>query len=527
MTGALPEMGPSEERVWRRAERYLAEQQLTAARIAFESLLQRVPEHVPARVMLAGVILAEGRVREAAEHVLAATRVLPSDGNVIATVAQCLLRIGEMVAARDCLAHPEVMRTQSGSALATLAHVHQAMGDHVASLALMDRALAAGFDNPDFRYFRALQLQFNGRIDDARAELETCLRMGPTYGRASLTLARLGKQGSGERIDYIRAHLRSVERGSEDHAAFEFALYTELERLGETAQAFAALARGNAVMYGRLDHDIARESVLFDTLIERCTGNFLRPHEEPLEGPLPIFVIGLPRSGTTLLDRILGNHSEVISAGERSDFPRQLRWVADLNGHALIDGELLDRAERMDFAELGRRYLLQTQWRAPGKRYFVDKLPPNYMVAGLLQRALPRAPILHIVRPPMDVCFSNYKALFGDAYPHSYDLAALAAHYRDYRRLMRHWHAVLPGRILDVEYARLVADPEGVAREILAHCGLGYEAACIDVQSNSAPVATLSSAQVREPIHARSLGEWRRYEAELAPLAEALGGAAP
>jgi len=522
MTDALAQMGPSEERLWRRAERYLAEQQLTAARIAFESLLQRVPDHVPARVMLAGVILAEGRVREAAAHVLQATRVLPDDANVIATVAQCLLRIGEMAAARECLAHPEVLRTQTGSALATLAHVHQAMGDHVTSLALMDRALAAGFDNADFRYFRALQLQFNGRIDEALAELETCLRMGPTYGRASLTLARLGKQGSGNRIDYIRKHLDDVERGSEDHAAFEFALYTELEGLGEATQAFAALMRGNAVMYGRLDHDIARESALFDTLIERCTPDFLQPHAEAMQGPLPIFVIGLPRSGTTLLDRILGNHSEVVSAGERSDFPRQLRWVADLNGHALIDAELLDRAERMDFSELGRRYLLQTQWRAPGKRYFVDKLPPNYMVAGLLQRALPQAPILHIVRDPMDVCFSNYKALFGDAYPHSYNLEALGAHYLDYRRLMRHWHDVLPGRILDVEYSRLVADPAGVAREILAHCGLPYEAACIDVQSNPAPVATLSSAQVREPIHARSLGEWRRYATQLAPLDEAL-----
>jgi hypothetical protein len=153
----------------------------------------------------------------------------------------------------------------------------------------------------------------------------------------------------------------------------------------------------------------------------------------------------------------------------------------------------------------------------------MDKLPPNFMLAGLIHRALPHAPILHMVRDPIDVCFSNYKAMLGNSYSYSYDLTALASHYQQYRRLMQHWHAALPGRIFDVAYDELVGDPEAMARKIMEHCGLPYEAGCSDVTRNTTAVDTLSSAQVREGIHARTLGEWRRYEKQLQPLRDALG----
>jgi hypothetical protein len=223
-----------------------------------------------------------------------------------------------------------------------------------------------------------------------------------------------------------------------------------------------------------------------------------------------------------LLDRILGNHSRVTSAGELADFAHQLHWTADHSARQLLDGVLLQRLANVDFAEVGRRYLAQTQWRAQGSDFYIDKLPPNYMVAGLIAKALPHARILHLVRDPMDVCFSNYRALFGDSYPYSYDLDSLANYYREYRRLSAHWHDVMPGRILDVSYERLVSDTETVAREVLAHCGLEWQPGLTDLSRNAAPVATLSSAQVRESVHARSLGEWRRYEGQLSGLVGAL-----
>jgi tetratricopeptide (TPR) repeat protein len=507
-----------EHKLWLRAQRYVAEGQLTAAYIALQSLLQRAPGHAQARVLMAGVILAEGRLQEASTQVLAAARNMPPDAAGICMLAQCLLRVGEVNAARACFDHPEIARTRDAQALAQLAHVRQMLGEHRESLALMDRARALGFDNPDFRYFRAIQLQFNGRIAEAETELEACLRKGPTFGRASLTLARLNRQTeSSNHLAYIRAQLPRVPTNSEDHAAFEFAQYKELEDLGHYDDAWQALSRGNAIMYQRMQHDPQREVRLFDALIA-ATSSPPPPLPYSAEGPQPIFIVGLPRSGTTLLERILSNHSQVTSAGELGDFPRQMRWVADHHGRALLDETLISRLPRLDYARIGHRYLQQTQWRAEGRAWYVDKLPPNWMLVGLIRRALPNAPILHMVRDGMDACYSNYKALFGEAYPYSYNLDALGSHYLQYIRLMDHWHKSLPDQLMDVRYNDLVDDPEAMARRVLEYCGLPYEADTADVTRNAAPVATLSSAQVREPIHRRALGEWRRYAQQLEPL---------
>ena len=270
-------------------------------------------------------------------------------------------------------------------------------------------------------------------------------------------------------------------------------------------------------MRARTHHDTDADGRLIEQLI-RVFDTDATVDTDDLDGPTPIFIVGLPRSGTTLLERILGTHSQVASAGELTDLPKQLRWVANQHGHALLDETLLAATGTLDFTELGRRYLAQTQWRAQGRRFYVDKLPPNWMLVGHLRRALPRAKILHLVRDPMDVCFSNWRALFGDAYAYSYDFESLARHHAQYRRLMAHWHRVHPGFVLDVPYADLVNDTETICRRVLAFCGLPFEADCLDHTRNRSSVSTLSSAQVREPIHARGIGEWRRYATPLEPL---------
>jgi len=509
--------------LWDDGQRQVQNGRLHDAQASFESLVEIDPRHVPGRLLLAAVLLAQGRVRAAAEQTKSAAFALPNDADMICRVAQCLVKVGEINAARACMRHPEIGRTRSGPALAGLAHIDQGLNLHAEALALMDRARALGFDNPDFRYFRAIQLMFNGRVAEAEAELEGCLRLGPTFGRASLTLARLRKWTAGDNhLEFIRRRLGEVKQNTEDHAAFEFAQYKELEDLGRYEEAWAALERANAVMHARLKHPVLDEEALFDAIIARCDARFTRATAQRFAGPTPIFVVGMPRSGTTLLERILGNHSQVTSAGELADFSRQWRWVADLHGHRLVDQALVKSAETVDFAEVGRRYLEQTQWRANGRAYYVDKLPPNFMLAGFIRRALPQAKIVHMGRDPMDLCFSNYRALFGDAFAYSYDLESLAAHHRQYRRLMRHWQAVMPGAIHDVGYEALVRDPEATARALLEFCGLPFEAGCIDTAANPAPVATLSSAQVRERIHARALQEWKPYERQLAGLRAAL-----
>ncbi len=516
----------SSEQLWRNAQAALARNDARAAYASLLSLVRQTPAHANAHLLLGGIAHAEGRLRDATRHALDAARHVGPDAAQIASVINALLLVGEVVAARAMLAHPALASSRNAPLLAHLAGAEQMIGEHARALALLDRAIGAGLDNPDVRYLRGVQLTFNGRLDEAAAELERCLRLGPSYGRAAVTLARLRKQtAASNHLAQIDALAQRAQRGSEDHAAFEFARYKECEDLGLHDEAWSALERGNAIMAQRLRPDPQREQMRIDALIECCSTSFVEDRAEIRhEGPQPIFIVGMPRSGTTVLERILGNHTQVTSAGELGDFARQLRWAADHVTALPVDEAIFERAPRIDFAEVGRRYLAQTQWRAKGKPYFIDKLPINYLQVGFIRRALPQARILHMTRAATDVCFSNYRAFFGEGYAYSYELDALVAQYLDYRRLMRHWHNVMPGAMLDVSYDALTGDPERTARTVLDFCGLAFEPDALDIRSNATATATLSTMQVREGIRRRG-GDWQPYATQLGELRQKIDNA--
>jgi tetratricopeptide (TPR) repeat protein len=510
------------DRLWKRAERYLNENQIAAARVTLESLAQEAPQNIDVHLILGGIAWDEDRVRDATRHALDAAKMLPDDEFLIGDIVSALLQAGETVAARRALDHPVFKRTREFQALARAASFRYKLAEHADALELLDRAKTLGADGAEFRFSRGMQLVFNGRMKEAEAELDACLRMPNAPARATLELARLRKQTpQRNHLDDLARRTKTVADGSEEHAAIEFARYKELEDLGRYDEAWDALAHANAMMYARHSHDPAASRRLFENLIAATTPEFLKPADVVHEGPQPIFIIGMPRSGTTVVDRLIGNHSDVTLAGELDDFALQLRWAA--NHQSTLDDIVLERLPRIDYDELGRRYLDQTQWRAQGKPFFTDKLPRNWMVAGLIAKALPQARILHLVRDPMAVCFSNFRVMFADAFAHIYDLDALASHYLQYRRVIEHWHAAMPGRILDVVYSDLVQQPEATMRRVVDFCGLDWDPACVDLTLNESAVATLSTAQVREPIHARALEEWRHYETQLAPLKRALG----
>ena len=515
-------MTGSTERLWARAQNYLATEQIEAARVTLESLLVRDPAYIHAHLVLGGIAWKQDRMEDAVRHALDAARVVPDDGFSLLTVITGLLHVGEFLAARQCFQRPWFALTMDADLLAQAAALCHLMDDHPASLALYDRALAGGMDQLEFRFDRSLELSFNGRLQEAETELEHCAANGATNGRVYGELARLRRQTP------ERNHLQLLDRrvafaapGSMDKAAIEFARYKELEDLGRHDEAWIALARANAMLAARTRYDAAREERLHDGL-RAAFADTSAAAGIAHEGPLPIFIVGMTRSGTTLLDRILGNHSRVESAGELGDFARQLRHVAGRCAKEMLDERLIERLHGLDYAEVGQRYLAQTQWRAKGRPFFVDKMPLNWLLAGPIQRALPQARILHLVRDPMDVCFSNLRAFFGEVHGWSYDWPRLAHYYQQYRRMMAHWHAVMPGQILDVDYTELVRDPEAMARKVFAFCGLDYEEGCLDLSRNTTAVATLSMAQVRGGIHARHFEEWRPYEAHLTELRAAI-----
>jgi hypothetical protein len=238
----------------------------------------------------------------------------------------------------------------------------------------------------------------------------------------------------------------------------------------------------------------------------------------------PVFVLGMPRTGTTLVERILASHTDVFAAGELNNFAMQLMTAlrALSAEKKLTRDELVEVSAQLDFARLGESYLASSRPLTGHTAHFIDKMPLNFLYVGLIHLALPNAKIINLQRDPMDTCYAIYKQLFVDAYPFSYDLEELANYYVSYRQLMEHWNVVLPGVVHTVHYEALVADLEKESRRLLEYCGLDWQPRCLQFHENREASTTASSAQIRRPIYTSSVGKWRNYGAQLQPVAAIL-----
>lgn len=505
---------------WQTAQAHLLAGRLDDARALLATLRAQRPDDVHAHLIEAQLAWREDRIRDGARAALAAARVAPEDAAALCVIAGVLLEAGETVAALACLARPGIAASGDPHTLMQVAALRTRLEQHAEALALLERARAAGHATPALRFRLGEALLHNGRLAEAEAELAASLNAAPAHARVAVPLVRLRRQTPDRNhLALLDRSLLHVPRGSRDEAALAFARYKTFEDLDRADAAWVALAHGNALMHARLRGDVRRQHAWLSRFLAAC-GALPRSAPAAISGPQPLFIVGVARSGTTLLERMLGNHPQVAVAGELNDFGAQLHWLADTR-NAQSDA-LLARLPGIDGAELGRRYLAQTQWRAHGRRFYIDKQPPNWVLAGVIHAALPHARILHLVRDPMDTCFSNWRAYFGDACAYSYDMQALAEYFHDYQRVMAHWRAALPDALLDVPYAGLVRNPEATLRRVFDFCGLPWEPGCADITRNAAPSATLSAAQVRAPVHARAFGEWRRYAAQLEPLRAAL-----
>jgi hypothetical protein len=300
-----------------------------------------------------------------------------------------------------------------------------------------------------------------------------------------------------------------------------YALAKECEDLGRYPEAFDYLERGARKRREHLRYDVALDVATVDWIMKShpaAPADPLASREEP------IFIVGLPRSGTTVVDRILASHSSITSAGELDCFALSLVDAARRKSGkaALPRRELVELSATLEFAALGRDYLARAREAYGGSGRFVDKMPLNYLYCGLIHRALPNARIVHVVRHPMAVCYAMYKTLFKSGYPFSYDLGEIASYYAAYHRLMAHWRNILPGVIHQVSYEDLIADQAGETRKLLEYCGLGWEDGCLAFHRNPTPTTTASASQVRRPLYDSSVSQWRHYEARLSGLRKAL-----
>ncbi len=502
---------------------------LRSAEETCREVLALDPLNSQAHLMLAGIVGQRDQHRLACDHALrAAQKMGPQTPQHLAAVTLRLIAVGEYERAVQVIRKIDPQRLPVPSVLVEFSQQLSLMEEHADALRYLDAAMSMGIRADSLGYLRGNLLKFLGRLDEAAQEYERSLAVNPDYAFAHWALAYLGVPGDTRaRAARIRNSLESSAASNPDLPYLQYALFKELDASGDTDAAWQALQAGAIARRAQISYHGGEEAALFERLAQATGPGFITEASVGASAKNPIFVLGLPRTGTTLLERILGGHPEVTLCGELNDFRMQLKWSTDHHSLGFLDNICVDRINDIDYAELGSRYLGHVAWRAPATNHFSDKNPGNFMLAGLILKALPQARIVHLRRNPMDSCFSNMKELFAaNSHPYSYSFEDLAAHYRNYSRLMAHWHGIAPGRILDVNYEDLVSDPDTQARRVMDYCGLSYDAAQIRVESNAAPVSTASSAQVRQPIHTRNIGGWKRYESQLAPLKALLGDTA-
>ena len=372
----------------------------------------------------------------------------------------------------------------------------------------------------------ALTCRLLGKTEEALNAAGTVLRFDPhDFEMIAFRSALHRATPADNHVSELEALLASGRLGPIATARVAYALASEYEDLGRYRQAFAAVRRGACAKRQTLRYDLEDELLTLRLLEEHHDNAALRAPGTGYATTEPIFVLGLPRTGSTLVERILASHSEVYAAGELLHLSAAMMDEVRKRGVLRNRLDLVRRSIAIDPAAIGANYLRRTRPFTGHTPRFIDKRPLNYLSVGIIHRALPDATVIHVRRNPMDTCFAIYKFLFNDAYPWSYDLDEIARYYVAYRRLMNHWRQCLPGRIVEVAYEDIVADLESETRRLLAAVQLDWEPGCLAFHRNDAAAYTGSAHQVRRPLYTESIGQWRRHGKELRALARALEAA--
>jgi tetratricopeptide (TPR) repeat protein len=367
-----------------------------------------------------------------------------------------------------------------------------------------------------------LLLKERGRIAEARKAAKRAIRLesNNTCYYANLAAVRPFAEH-----DRYFSTLRTLARDAAslpdaDRIHLHFALAKAYEDISKPENAFPHLLHGNAIKRRQIAYDEAGALGRMDRMRQTISGDFIKARQGSGDpSPLPVFIVGMPRSGTTLIEQILASHPGIFGAGELHLFDQAAGAIRDMLPGAPPFPEMMLDMSAAHFRASGALYLRKLAPRAPNAARITDKMTVNFLFAGLIHLALPNAAIIHAVRDPIDTCVSCFAVHFTEGQQHTYDLAELGRYYRHYRALMQHWHRVLPpGRIMDVQYEELIGDLEGVARRLVAHCGLPWDDSCLNFHRTERPVRTASATQVRRPIYRDSIGRWRKVENFLGPL---------
>jgi tetratricopeptide (TPR) repeat protein len=468
---------------------------LDDAQLLLEAVLERAPDYHAARLDYARLLIQRHRYGQAREQAARLLALDPESRDYRAVQALSCIGLGQ---------HEDAIRIYRGllPGAAQPAELHLSIGHAHKTL---------------------------GRSAEAIAAYRAAAGVRPDFGDAWWSLANLKTyRFTPAELEQMRAAEAAAATGAVDRSHLCFALGKALEDRGEYAESFGYYQRGNSLQRAASHY---RPEILERNTraqIEVCTPELFRRHRaDGLPAAAPIFIVGLPRSGSTLIEQILASHSQVEGTHELVEVTR---IVGQLRGRESDPARprypaVLRELDAAALRRLGEQYLAETRVYRSGKPHFIDKMPNNFRHLGLIHLMLPGARIIDARREPMACCFGILKQLFASGQQFAYSVADVARYYRTYLELMRHWEAVLPGCVLRVQHEDLVGDLEGQVRRLLDHCGLGFEPACVEFHRTERSVRTASSEQVRQPIYREGLDQWRHYEPWLGELREALGDA--
>lgn len=486
-----------------------------------QKLLSAKPDLVEGHFLVGLIALEIKQTGNAIRAFGSVTHLQPAHGAAWANLANLFVRAGQAGRADKALAKAVEHADENPVVLDLIGSVHGQLGEQETAGRWYARALKKEPDSIPFQINQANNYIFLDRVDDAEVLLDRVLERAPGHPNAHWLAANMRRAQDRDHIDLLES-LISKNNNPRALAFLCYGLGKELEDLEDWDPAFDAFAKGAAARRKTLDFAENREIAMYQAFEETFTKAWLDEGPAGNEDRSPIFVVGQPRTGTTLIERIIVAHSHVHSAGELRQFGHCLRRLGRYDEPSPQSPKLAEIGKAVDPYKLGTAYLETTATLRGDTPRFVDKLPPNYLYIPLILKALPNAKIVHLQRSPMDACFASFKQLFADAYPHSYEQREMARHHARYFKMMECWRERFGDRFFDISYEDTAANLEPNARALIEFLDLPWEDACLSFHEQSGAVTTASSVQVRQPAHTRSVGRWRRYEAQLAPMRESL-----
>ena len=488
-----------------------------------QEILRKDPDNVNATRLLGVLAVELGNQKLAVQMLRNTVKLEPRFFGAYIDLARELMEIDELEECHEVLQTALKLQPELALPYSMMGYLHSKAGRFEEAAEAFKVALEKQADHGASLAGLGHSLKTIGRQEEAVDTYRNCIKAFPAFGDAYWALANLKTyRFRDDEIAMMENRVDDANLDTEARANFNYSLGKAYEDRGDYDQAFERYERGAKLRRSNENDDPVRPEAPHDEIIETITPEVLQQNKDYGDpDPAPIFIVGLPRSGSTLIEQILASHSQVDGTHELPDLPHMINAIDHQKPNGVgYPQALLHYGEVL--ATIGRQYIASTRRYRGDAPFFTDKMPGNFASVGLIALILPNAKVINARRYPLDSCMSCYKQLFYRGQMFTYDQVELGKYYLEYQRMMDYWHEILPGKVLDVQYEQLVADQENQTRRLLEHCGLPWEDNCLRFYETDRAVVTASSEQVRQPIYSMSVNSWRRFEKHLGPLIEVL-----